>query len=82
MDHIIQDINDLCPRNIYLRFADDFALRPRILSRARHGWREVAAALLCDVSPGYSAISSTSFPFAFLESHLFSSSLKRSDLHE
>ena len=23
MDHIIQDINDLCSRDIYLRFADD-----------------------------------------------------------
>jgi hypothetical protein len=23
MDHIIQDINESCPRDIYLRFADD-----------------------------------------------------------
>jgi hypothetical protein len=51
MDHIIQDINELCSRDIYLRFADDKVL----LSRAFYhvlvmDGAEVAAALLCDVN--------------------------------
>ena len=51
MDHIIQDINDLCARDIYLRFADD---RVRCFSTFYHALvmdgKEVAAALLCDVN--------------------------------
>jgi hypothetical protein len=51
MDHIIQDINELCSRDIYLRFADDKVR----LSRAFYhvlvmDGAEVAAALLCDVN--------------------------------
>ncbi len=51
MDHIIQDINDLCSRDIYLRFADD---RGRCVSTFFYALvmdgAEVAAALLCDVN--------------------------------
>jgi hypothetical protein len=51
MDHIIQGINELCSRDIYLRFADDKVR----LSRAFYhvlvmDGAEVAAALLCDVN--------------------------------
>ena len=51
MDHIIRDINELCSRDIYLRFADDKVR----LSRAFYHVlvmddAEVAAALLCDVN--------------------------------
>ena len=51
MDHIIRDINELCSRDIYLRFADDKVR----LSRAFYhvlvmDGAEVAAALLCDVN--------------------------------
>ena len=51
MDHIIQDINELCSKDIYLCFADN---RVR-LSRAFYhvlvmDGAEVAAALLCDVN--------------------------------
>ena len=51
MDHIIQDINELCSRDIYLRFADDKVR----LSRAFYhvlvmDGADVAGALLCDVN--------------------------------
>ena len=49
MDHIIQDINKLCSKDIYLRFADD---KVRLSSAFYHllvmDDAEVAAALLCD----------------------------------
>ena len=51
MDHIIQDINELCSKDIYLCFADNKVR----LSRAFYhvlvmDGAEVAAALLCDVN--------------------------------
>ena len=49
MDHIIHNINELCSRDIYLRFADD---KVRLSSAFYHllvmDDAEVAAALLCD----------------------------------
>ncbi len=51
MDHIIQDINDLCSRDIYLRFADDRVCCVRTCFHALvMDGAEVAAALLCDVN--------------------------------
>ena len=51
MDHIIQDINDLCSRDIYLRFADDKVRCARTFYHALvMDGAEVAAALLCDVN--------------------------------
>jgi hypothetical protein len=51
MDHITQDINDLCSRDIYLCFADDRVCCVRTFF---HGLvmdgAEVAAALLCNVN--------------------------------
>ena len=51
MDHIILDINDLCSRDIYLRFADD---KVRCALTFYHALvmdgAEVAAALLCEVN--------------------------------
>jgi hypothetical protein len=51
MNHIIQDINDLCSRDISLRFADDQVRCSRTFYHllAMDG-AEVAAALLCDVN--------------------------------
>jgi hypothetical protein len=53
MDHIIQDINELCSKDIHLCFADNKVR----LSRAFYhvlvmdgAELEVAAALLCDVN--------------------------------
>jgi hypothetical protein len=51
MDHIIQDINELCSKDIHLCFADNKVR----LSRAFYhvlgmDGAEVAAALLCDVN--------------------------------
>ncbi len=51
MDHIIQDINDLCSRDIYLRFADDRVCCVRTFFHALvMDGAEVAAALLCNVN--------------------------------
>ena len=53
MDHIIQDINDLCSRDIYLRFADDKVRCARTFYHALVmpvDGAEVVAALLCDVN--------------------------------
>ncbi len=51
MDDIIQDFNDLCSRDIYIRFADD---KVRCSLAFYHllvmDGAEVAAALLCDVN--------------------------------
>jgi hypothetical protein len=51
MDHIIEDINHLCSRDIYLRFADDRVrcVRTFFYVLVMDG-AEVAAALLCDVN--------------------------------
>jgi hypothetical protein len=51
MDHIIQDINDLCSRDIYIRFADDKVQCSRAFYHVLvMDGAEVAAALLCDVN--------------------------------
>ena len=51
MDHIIADINQLCSRDIYLRFADDIVRCSRCFFHVLvMDGAEVAAALLCDVN--------------------------------
>jgi hypothetical protein len=51
MDHIIQDISDLCSRDIYIRFADDKVQCSRAFYHVLvMDGAEVAAALLCNVN--------------------------------
>ncbi len=51
MDHIIQDINELCSRDMYIRFADDKVWCGRAFYHLLvMDGAKVAAAFLCDVN--------------------------------
>jgi hypothetical protein len=51
MDHIIADINQLCSRDIFLRFADDQVRCSRTFCHLLvMDGQEVGAALMCDVN--------------------------------
>ncbi len=60
MDNIIQDIDELCSKDIYLRFADDDKVRlsPAFYHVLVMDGAEVAAALpwLCDVNQRSNAL--------------------------